>query len=127
MQWEARKKIVTRVEPFAPRTYQRGLPVGVRAHDQAVDGLYRPATPNKRARQPIQQFRVRGRRASSSKVAEGLHDTVFEMMLPNAIDHDPRGQRMFWMSQPFRQGQAPASLLGPRPRRLGLEGFIATI
>src|SRR5688572_14010092 len=48
------------------------------------------------------------------------------MMLPNTIDHYPRGQWMVWIGQPFRQRQAPSGFFRARPGRLGREWFVAS-
>ena len=44
----------------------------------------------------------------TSKIAERLDQALTEMMLPNAVDHHPRRQRMLRVDQPPRYTPAAA-------------------
>src|SRR6185436_17086100 len=43
--------------------------------------------------------------AASAKITGGCHQPLTEMMLPNAIDHNTRGERVFRRGQPVRKFQ----------------------
>src|SRR5262245_31580135 len=65
-------------------------------------------------RQPIEQFRMCGRLAQLAEVARRAHDAFAEMMLPDAIDHHPRGERILPRHQPLGQSAPPVARFGVR-------------
>src|SRR5262245_29844862 len=77
--------------------------IRTRKQDQAMHGLDRPAALDKTRRQKIQQLRVSGTLADRTPVVGRTHQALVEMPLPDAVDHDARGQRMRGTGQPARQ------------------------
>ncbi len=63
-------------------------------------------------REPIEKFRVRGRRAVVAKIVGRVHQARAEMVLPNAIDDHARGKRIFRAHNPLRQRHAPRRFRG---------------
>src|SRR5205807_694424 len=53
---------------------------------------------------------MRGRLAQLAEVAGRAHDALAEMLLPDTVGHDPRGQRILWTGYPLRKLQAAAPL-----------------
>src|SRR6266508_6281775 len=51
-------------------------------------------------RQPIEQFRMRRRRALRAEIVFSLHNAASEILLPEAIDHHARGERVLWVNNP---------------------------
>ncbi len=64
-----------------------------------------PAASNELARQPIQQLRMRRRRALRTKVLARLDQSDAKELLPDTIDGDASGQRMIGIDQPAGQFQ----------------------
>src|SRR5579859_3420550 len=58
---------------------------------------------------------MRGWRSCFAEVVKCLHDARSEVISPQAIDHDARGQRMVRFDQPASERQAPARLLRAGP------------
>ncbi len=76
--------------------------------------------------QPIQQFRMRGCHSLHAKVSRCLHKPPAKMLSPNAIDNDPRGQRILRVSQSLCQRQASPTggditCLNRNPRQVGIQ------
>src|SRR5688572_25578119 len=67
----------------------------------------------------IEQLGMRRQFASDAKVIRGAHDASAVNPVPDAIDHDPRSQRIAWGSQPLGQLQA-AALIDWNGCRIGL-------
>ena len=70
-----------------------------------------PALPNEFAREPIEQFGVTRLVARFAKVADAANQALSEVMFPNAIDDDSRGQSAcggIGLSQPASERQSPA-------------------
>ncbi len=88
-----------------------------------MHGLQAPAGTLKLQGQPVEQFGMRGLVTRLSEVANAAHDPLAEMVLPDAVDHDPRGQWVIGLSQPSGERQAPASRCGVGPRGLDFKGF----
>ena len=55
------------------------------------------------ARQPVEQFRVRGQLAELAEVVGAGHDAAAEVVLPEAIDHHARRQRVVLRRDPVGQ------------------------
>jgi hypothetical protein len=59
-----------------------------------VQRLHAPAAVDEPSGQPVEQFRMARRFGAQAEVARGFHQSGAEMVLPHAIDHHPRGQRI---------------------------------
>ena len=90
----------------------RLLPVGGGSHDQAVQGLETPTAVHELAGQPVQQLGMGWPRSGASEVAGRAHQPHAEVMLPDAVHHDPGGQRMVGLGQPLGQREAPPGGFG---------------
>ena len=77
-----------------------------------VDVLHGPAMLDKLHRQPVQQLRMRGSAAARSKVARRGHQAAAEMILPDAVDHHARRERII-----------RAAIQSASARRLSVVGF----
>ena len=62
--------------------------------------LQAPAALHELDRQPVEQLRVRRRRALTAEVVLGLDNPSAEVLLPHAIDGHARGQRVTRIHQP---------------------------
>src|SRR5215472_13761157 len=82
-----------------------------------MHGLDAPAALHKFDREPVEQLGMRGRTPRLAEIVERLDEPCPEMMLPDAVDHHPRGEWMLGASQPARKGKPPACLLRARPGR----------
>src|SRR2546428_335391 len=76
------------------------------SEDQPVDRFDAPALLNEPAGQPVEQFRMRGTLAIAAKVVHGAHNAFTEMVLPDSVDHDARGERVLRARDPARQRNA---------------------
>ena len=81
-----------------------------------MHGFHAPPLANELRGQPVQQLRVRRRRTHPSEIVGCLHNSFSKMMLPDAIDHHPRGQRICVARQPLCQGKSASGGLGLRRR-----------
>ena len=79
-------------------------------HDLAMHGLDRPLVLDEAARQIIEQLRMRGTLAQLAEIAGRAHDSLAEMMLPDAIHHDARGQRIARIGDRLGQVQPAAAV-----------------
>ena len=59
------------------------------------------------AGEPVEEFGVRGRRAGMAEVAERFYQAGAEVMFPDAVHHDARGQWVVWSSEPSGEGESP--------------------
>ena len=66
------------------------------------------------ARQPVQQFRMRGLAAARAKVARRPDDATTEVPVPDAVHEDARRERMIVVDQPPGQLEPTARALGNR-------------
>src|SRR5438132_7481336 len=66
-----------------------------------------------------------GRRAGLAEIGQALDDARAELVLPDAVDVNPRRQRVVGPSQPAGEGQTPSCLFGAGPGRLNVEGCLA--
>ena len=64
----------------------------------------------------VEQFRMAGAFAHASEVARRVYDAAAEVVQPNAVDHDPRGERIVVTCDGLGQVEPAAS---------GLEWFTA--
>ena len=55
--------------------------------------------------QPVEQLRVRWRRALRAEILAGLDDAAAEELLPQPIDGHARDERVVFVDQPSRQSQ----------------------
>ena len=69
------------------------------------------------AGQPIEQLRMARRLAQAAEVAAAIHQAAAEVILPEAIDHHARRQRIVGRGQPVGQRRAAAG--GLRTRATG--------
>ena len=53
--------------------------------------------------EPVEQLRMRGRRAQLAKVVRRADDAAAEVMLPDAIDDHPRGEHVVGRGDPIGQ------------------------
>ena len=67
-----------------------------------------PAVLHEISGQPVEQLRVGRRLAVEAKVARRVHDTLPKVVLPDAVDEDPRGQRVLSIGQVTGLGDAAA-------------------
>ena len=65
----------------------------------------------KRVRQVVEQLGMRGPFAELAEVARRAHDAVAEMMLPDAVHHHARGERIVRVGDRFGQFQPAASVV----------------
>ena len=66
-----------------------------------------PATSDEFDRQPVEQLRMAGTVAGRAEIARGSDQSLAEMVLPDAVDGDAGGQRVFRPGDPFSQLPAP--------------------
>ena len=91
--------------PFALRrsVVRGGHLVGLRRHDQAVHPLQAPALTDELGRKPVQQFGVSGGHAGPPEITGCGDDADPKVMMPEAVDHHPRGQRVLRAGNPSGQ------------------------
>ena len=82
------------------------LLIDTRRQQQPVHRLDLPALGHEFARQPVEQFRMRGRLAADAKVIGRRHQAAAKVELPETVDEYARRQRMIGPRQPV--GQLPA-------------------
>src|SRR5262249_5642533 len=97
------------------------LPVSRAGHHQPVHCLQAPTLTDELLGEPVEQFRVRGRHAGLSEVAQRFDDAVSEMMFPQPIYRDAGGQRMVRTRQPLSERELAAGFLRAGPWRLYFE------
>ena len=68
--------------------------IRVAEDDQAVNRLQPPAAFDERGREPVEQFRMTGTFSLQSEIIGRLDEADSEMLLPQPIDDDSRGERM---------------------------------
>ncbi len=65
-----------------------------------------PAAADQLVGEPVKQFRMAGPRALRAEIVLRLHQSDSEMVLPQAVDQYPAGQRVLAVGQPARQVEA---------------------
>ena len=91
---------------------------GLAGEQQAQQGLDRTAAVDEAPRQQVEQFRMRRRRTELAEIVGGGDQAAAEDVVPEAVDDDPRGQRVgLQIGDPLRQLQAAAAG-GPERRRV---------
>ncbi len=73
-----------------------------------MDGLQAPVLANQLPSQPVEQFRMRRQRPGAAEIARGCHQSLSEVVLPQAVDQNPRGERVVGLRQPAGQPQTPS-------------------
>ncbi len=68
--------------------------------------LQAPTVFDQAARQPVEQFGVRGTSAQPAKVAGCIDEADAEMRLPHAVGQDARRERIPGRHQPARERQS---------------------
>src|SRR5215510_1072543 len=66
-----------------------------------------PAARNELASQPIEQVEMRRAPTLQAKIARCRNDAPPEVMLPDAVDHHSRGQRIVGAGNPFSECSTP--------------------
>ena len=61
-------------------------------------------------RQPVEQFGVRGPFAGHAEIVDGPDDATSEVVLPDPVHHDSRGERMVRPRQPASESETAARL-----------------
>src|SRR3954466_11171176 len=70
-----------------------------------MNGLEAPLLRHEFGGQPIEQLRVGGQGPLRAKIIFGFDNAASEIFLPDSIDHDARGERIFGSSDPMREVQ----------------------
>ena len=78
-----------------------------RGHHQPVHRLDAPAALDELGREPVEQFRMRRPLAHLAEVARRAHDAFAEVMLPDPVHHDARGQRILRRRKPLGESAPP--------------------
>ena len=111
---EAPQQAVVRVAGDLLWRRTAGLLVGGRSHDEAVQPLDRPAVLDEIAGQPVEQVGVGRRLGAQAEVAGGLDQSAAEVVGPDPVDDDPRGERIVGGDDGLGQLQ-PAGAVGEGP------------
>ena len=74
------------------------------------NGFSRQPLVDQLARQPIEQLGMRRPAAAEAKVAGRADQPLTKMMMPDAIDHHSRSERIVRAGDPSGQCQAPLGL-----------------
>src|SRR6266568_7373375 len=85
------------------------LPIGRTGDDEAVQFLKRLAVVEKPVGEPVQEFRMRGRRTHVAEVVWRIDDSPAKVILPDAIHDGTAGQHVPRIRNPFGQCGAPAA------------------
>ena len=110
--WVAPEELIDRVHPGGLLSRSRGLLIGARSHDEAVQIFQTPAVPHQLPGQPIEQLRVGGALAFQAEIARARDDPLAEVMLPDPVHQHAGRERIFRVGQQIRQG-------GPAPGAFG--------
>ena len=92
------------------------LPKSLAGHDQPIQLLDAPAVIDEPHGQPVEQFGMRRPRAHLAKIVRRGHQPAAKMLLPDAVDDHPGGERIRGRSDPLRQRQPAA--IGPGGNRV---------
>jgi hypothetical protein len=83
------------------------LPISGAGDDQPMDRLEPPAAGRELVGEPLQQLRMRGPLAADAEVADGAHQALPEVVLPDPVDHHAGQERagpLVQVGDPVRQG-----------------------
>src|ERR1700682_6330440 len=69
----------------------------------------RPAAFYETFREVVEKLRMRRRFAEFAEVVGRAHQSFAEMILPDAVHHRTRGERVIRIGDPFRKFQTPAT------------------
>ena len=97
---------VARVAVRQVRPDLRRLPVGRGRDHEPVKRLLRPVQADELGGQPVEQFGVRRQRPLGAEVVLGGDQPGAEVDAPDAVDEDPRGQRILRGDEPAGQVEA---------------------
>src|SRR6185503_19299667 len=96
-----------------------------RENNGADQRLLAPALRDEFGGEPVEQLRVRGRRALRAEVLARLDESTAEDLLPHAIDGDAGDQGVVLVDQPAREPEAVDGLIAAhgmqRPRGGGVD------
>ena len=81
-----------------------------------MHGFHAPLPLDEFASQPIQQLGMGGRHSSLAEIAGRAHDALAEMMLPDAVHHDARGERVVGRGDPIGKAAPAIARFGVRRR-----------
>src|SRR5207249_9076303 len=104
---------------------RRAHAVRVAREDEPMQFLDRPAVIDEPACEPVEELRMRGLLAHDSEVAGCADQSFPEVMLPDAVHDDARGERIVRAGEPPGQRQpAQARALWDREVRLGSSDYL---
>ena len=112
---EPAQQFVARVGGSQLGRLARRLAIGGRGHDQGVERLDAPPLADEFGREPVEQLRMGWGHARTAEVVRGGDDPVAEVLLPDPVDEDPRGQGMIGPGEPAREGEPPPRAGSSRP------------
>ena len=72
-----------------------------RTKNDSMELFDAPSIANELMSKPVQEFWMRGVLSLPAKVTGGGHKALTEMLLPNAVDENTRGQRVVRIRNPF--------------------------
>ena len=95
------------------------LPIGSRHHDLFKQGFHAPVMlVDELHGQPVQEVRMRWRRALCAEVFERLDEAPSEKLFPETIDHHARRERVVGVDEPLGEAQPVArQVVGERHDR----------
>ena len=111
---KAPKEAVLRIGGDAPCIPLGRLPVGVRPENEPMEVLHPPARLHEADGERVEELRMGGPLATDPEITRRGNEPAAEVPLPDPIDEDPRGERVFPAREPHGQVAPPA----PR-RRIG--------
>ena len=114
-QGHAPEQSVLPVDGLARGVEPARLAIGRRQQDQPMQRLEPPAVRDIPRGQPVEQLRVRGRAAVEAEIAGRGDDPLAEVVVPEAVDHDPRRQGVRRIANPPCQGDSPIASRRRRP------------
>src|SRR5581483_5446133 len=85
-----------------------GLAIGARSDHQPLHVLDAPSAAHEFRGEPVQQFGMRWAIAHDAKVAWSSYNAFSEMMLPEAVHHHARGERIRRVGDPVRKRRSAA-------------------
>src|SRR5258706_7127533 len=103
MKRKAPEHFIIGIDPGSLLTESRGLLIGARCQDEAMQLLEAPTVAHEFAGQPVEQSRVGRALAFQAEIARGSHNSAAEMILPDPVYHDARRQRIIRVGQDVRQ------------------------